>query len=49
MRKLMFGMPTLIELNGIEECAILSKELNLNCIEFNMNLPEYQIENIDVV
>ena len=45
---MLFGMPTLIELNTIEECAALCDELNLDFIEFNMNLPQYQLQNIDV-
>lgn len=36
-----FGMPTLIELNGLEENAALCKELGLQFVELNMNLPEY--------
>lgn len=34
-----FGMPTLIELNSIKENVELCKELNLNFIELNMNMP----------
>ena len=37
--KLDFGMPTLIELNSIKENVELCKELNLNFIELNMNMP----------
>lgn len=43
-----FGIPTLIELNSLEECAMLCKELGLQFIELNMNLPEYQLNKIDV-
>jgi len=35
-----YGMPTLIETNSIEECAALCKELHLDFIELNMNLPQ---------
>jgi len=42
-----FGMPTLIEVKSIENCAELCRELELDFIEFNMNMPEYQAENID--
>ncbi|MCH5170652.1 MAG: sugar phosphate isomerase/epimerase [Oscillospiraceae bacterium] len=42
-----FGMPTLIELNKLEDCAVLCKELGLQFIELNMNLPQYQINRID--
>ena len=38
-----FGMPTLIELNSIEENATLCKSLNLQFIELNMNLPLFSI------
>ncbi len=31
----------------IEDCAALSSELGLRFVEFNMNMPEYQPENID--
>lgn len=43
-----FGMPTLIETKSIDECVTLAKELSLDFIELNMNMPEYQLENIDV-
>lgn len=42
------GMPTLIELDNIEDCAVLCRELGLNFIELNMNLPQYQLSRIDV-
>ncbi len=41
------GMPTLIETSSLEECAKLCAELGLNFIELNMNLPQYQLPNID--
>lgn len=44
---LSFGMTTLIETKDIEECAALCRELGLRFIELNMNLPQYQIYNID--
>ena len=43
-----FGMPTLIETNTLEECADLCMDLNLDFIELNMNLPQYQLSNINV-
>lgn len=43
-----FGMPTLIETNSIDECASLAKELKLDFIEINMNMPEYQLDMIDI-
>ena len=37
-----YGMPTLIEIDNIEETAKLCNELGLSFIEINMNLPQYQ-------
>ncbi len=42
-----FGMPTLIETATLEECAELCAELELDFIELNMNLPQYQLQKID--
>lgn len=42
-----YGMPTLIELPEIEDCAALCRELDLDFIEFNMNLPQYQPDTLD--
>lgn len=42
-----FGMPTLIETANLEECAVLCKELGLQFVELNMNLPQYQPPKID--
>ncbi|MBQ7714346.1 MAG: sugar phosphate isomerase/epimerase [Clostridia bacterium] len=42
-----FGMPTLIEFDTVEENASLARELRLDFIELNMNLPQYQIGAID--
>lgn len=36
-----FGMPTLVELNGLASHAELAKELSLEFIEINMSFPEY--------
>lgn len=41
-------MPTLIETNTLKDCAVLCKDLNLDFIEINMNLPQYQLQYIDV-
>lgn len=41
------GMPTLIELATFEQNVALCKELGLDFIELNMNLPQYQPANID--
>ncbi len=43
-----FGMPTLIETSTLEECAQLCAELGLDFIELNMNMPQYQLDRIDV-
>lgn len=41
-------MPTLLELDGIEENAKFCKELGLGFVEINMNMPEYQVDVLDV-
>ncbi len=43
-----YGMPTLIETTTLEECAKLCAELGLDFIELNMNMPQYQLDKIDV-
>jgi len=43
-----FGMPTLIEIKSIEKTAMLCYELGLTFIELNMNLPEYQVNRLDI-
>lgn len=43
-----YGMPALIEMPEISDCAKLCRELGLQFVEFNMNLPEYQPDRIDV-
>ena len=42
-----YGMPTLIELPDMEDCAALCRELGLQFVEFNMNLPQYQPNTLD--
>lgn len=42
-----YGMPTLIELPEIEDCAALCRDLGLQFVEFNMNLPQYQPDTLD--
>lgn len=44
---LQFGMPTLIEIESLEETMQLCKELGLSFVELNMNLPQYQIEHLE--
>lgn len=48
MHKINFGMPTLIETSTLEECVKLCAELGLDFIELNMNMPQYQLPEIDV-
>jgi len=43
-----FGMQPMIELNSIEECALLCWDLGLDFIELNMNLPQLQLDAIDI-
>ena len=45
--KMQFGMPTLVENRSFEDNVTLCKELGLNFIELNMNLPEYQIDKLE--
>lgn len=42
------GMPTLIEMPEIEDCAALCAKLGLQFVELNMNMPEYQTDRLDV-
>ncbi|MGI6239415.1 MAG: sugar phosphate isomerase/epimerase family protein [Christensenellales bacterium] len=42
-----FGMPTLIEHASLGESAALCRELGLQFVEINMNLPAYQVEKLD--
>lgn len=45
---LKIGMPTLIETDTLQSCAILCHDLGLQFIELNMNLPQYQPDTIDI-
>lgn len=42
-----FGMPTLIETKTLDDCAALCGSLGLGFVELNMNLPQYQLGEID--
>lgn len=42
-----FGMPTLIEIGSLETTMRLCRELGLDFVELNMNLPQYQIECLE--
>ena len=46
MNQMHLGIPSLIELKSLNDCAALCKELDLQFVELNMNLPEYQAERI---
>lgn len=48
MKKIIFGMPCLVEFDTIGENVELCKELGLDFIELNMNLPQFQPDKIDV-
>ncbi|MBF4691943.1 sugar phosphate isomerase/epimerase family protein [Fusibacter ferrireducens] len=41
-----FGMPTLIELDTLEDNVILCKSLGLDFVEINMNLPQFQLNQL---
>ena len=42
-----FGMPTMLELDGIEANVQLCQAMGLEFVEINMNMPEYQVEALD--
>lgn len=42
-----FGMPALIELPNLPECAKLCRDLGLRFLELNMNLPQFQCDKFD--
>lgn len=48
MNDIVYGMPTLIECNSLNQCVSLCKKLGLDFIEINMNLPQYQKNSIDI-
>ena len=45
---MLFGMPTLIETESPEACGALCRKLDLDFIELNMNLPQYQVPQINM-
>lgn len=47
LNRLRFGMPTLVELDTIDDCCALCRELGLDFVEINMNLPQYQADTLD--
>lgn len=48
MGRVLYGMPTLIECDSLEKTIKLCKELKLDFIEINMNLPQYQKRNMNI-
>ena len=42
-----FGMPTLIENRTLQDNISLCSRLGLRFIELNMNVPEYQTEELE--
>lgn len=42
-----FGMPTLLELESLEANVRLCKQLGLEFVEINMNMPEFQVEALN--
>lgn len=42
-----FGMPTLIEIRKLEDTMKLCRELGLDFVELNMNLPDYQTDRLE--
>jgi sugar phosphate isomerase/epimerase len=46
---MIFGMPTLIEINRLEETMELCRELGLHFVELNMNLPQYQLNHLEKI
>jgi sugar phosphate isomerase/epimerase len=45
---MLFGMPTLLELKSLESNVALCRSLGLDFIELNMNMPQYQINKLDI-
>jgi len=48
MKSIDFGMPSLVELPTIYECVELCMEIKLQFIEINMNMPQCNIDTIDI-
>lgn len=43
-----FGMPTLVECEGIKECCEVAERFGLDFVEVNMSFPQYQPQNINI-
>ena len=48
MSMIEFGMPTLVELDLLEDNIMLCKELGLAFVEINMNLPQFQLDRMKI-
>ena len=44
--KIKLGMPSMIELNNVEESLSLCRELGLEFVELNTNFPQYQPQSL---
>ncbi len=44
-----YGMPTLIEIEGLENNMKICRTLGLDFLELNMNVPEYQVEALNTL
>lgn len=44
---MLFGMPTLIEIDSLDDTMELCRELGFRFIELNMNLPQYQAKALE--
>ncbi|MBE5960257.1 MAG: sugar phosphate isomerase/epimerase [Lachnospiraceae bacterium] len=44
---MIFGMPTLLEMESLDDTMRLCKELGMEFVELNMNLPYYQVERLE--
>jgi len=42
------GMPTLIETASLKDCVCLCGDLGLDFNELNLNLPQYQIQQMEL-
>ena len=45
---LKLGMPTMVEMQSIEEGAALCRELGLEFLELNINFPQFTLDQLDV-
>lgn len=42
-----YGMPTMIETETTEQCAVVCRSLGLDFVELNLNFPQYQLHKLD--